>query len=63
MADFFAEWGLKVLLMVFIYWFVYILMKFRFFSFIFEYTSLTRYWRGYRAPGINPKDFFRLKRK
>jgi Pyruvate/2-oxoacid:ferredoxin oxidoreductase delta subunit len=61
--DFFAEWGLKLLLFVIIYWFVYLLMKFRFFSFIFEYTSLTRYWRRYRAPGISKKDFFQFKRK
>lgn len=61
--NFFAEWGLKVFMMVLIYGFIYMLMKFRFFSFIIEYTSLTRYWRGYRAPGIFAKDFFRLKKK
>jgi Pyruvate/2-oxoacid:ferredoxin oxidoreductase delta subunit len=61
--DFFAEWGLKVFLMAVIYWLVYLLMKFRVFSIIVEYTSLTRYWRGYRAPGISPKDFFSVKRK
>jgi Pyruvate/2-oxoacid:ferredoxin oxidoreductase delta subunit len=61
--DFFAEWGLKVFLMVVIYWLVYLLMKFRVFSIIVEYTSLTRFWRGYRAPGILPKDFFTFKKK
>jgi NAD-dependent dihydropyrimidine dehydrogenase PreA subunit/flavodoxin len=61
--DFFAEWGIKVFMFVLIYWFVYLLMKFRVFSIIVEYTSLTRYWRGYRAPGIFPKDFFRLGKK
>ena len=61
--DFFAEWGLKVLMFSAIYGFVYLLMRFRVFSLLVEYTSLTRYWRGYRAPGIFPKDFFRLGKK
>ena len=61
--DFFAEWGLKVLMFSAIYGFVYLLMRFRVFSLLVEYTSLTRYWRGYRAPGIFSKDFFRLGKK
>jgi len=62
-VDFFAEWGLKLLLYVLIYWFVYLLMKFRFFTWLFEFTSLTRYWRGYRAPGVSAGDFLPPGRK
>ena len=61
--DFFAEWGVNLFMMVVVYWLVYVLMKFRVFSVIVEYTSLTRYWRGYRAPGIMPKDFTFTKKK
>ncbi len=36
---------------------VYLLLRARPFNALFTYTSLTRYWRRYIAPGIGAKDF------
>ena len=63
MIDFFAEWGLKIFYYSLVYWLVYLLMKFKIFSYLIEFTSLTRYWRGYRAPGTGIKDFVFYKKK
>ncbi|MEI6123218.1 MAG: EFR1 family ferrodoxin [Bacteroidota bacterium] len=61
--DFFLEWVYKVSLFSLLYFIVYLLLKFKPIAYLFEYTSLTRYWRGYRAPGISKKDYLGGKKK
>ncbi len=51
------NWGVTLLIYVGVYLIVFFLMKSKPFSLLFEYTSLTRYWRKYRAPGIKTSDF------
>jgi len=55
------NWGITLLMYIVIYAFVFFLLKFKIFNLLFEYTSLTRYWRKYRAPGIGAKDFKIIK--
>jgi len=61
--DFFLEWGYKILLYSMVYFLVYLFMRFKPISYLFEYTSLTRYWRGYRAPGVSAKDYYKAQNK
>ncbi len=51
------NWGFTILLTVTAYRIFSYLLKIKFINRIFEYTSLTRYWRRYTAPGINVKTF------
>ena len=37
-------------------------LKYKYFSGLFKYTSLSAYWRKYLAPGISLKDFLKLKK-
>ncbi len=56
-----VRWGLTLIIFVAVYGMVFLLLKFRIFSLLFEYTSLTRYWRKYTAPGIKAADFKIMK--
>jgi ferredoxin len=47
----------KVALVIITYRIFSYLLKIKFINRIFEYTSLTRYWRRYMAPGVNVKKF------
>lgn len=49
------NWAVMVLLTIAAYRVFSFLLKAKFINRFFEYTSLTRYWRRYRAPGINVK--------
>ena len=51
------NWGITLIIYIVVYAVVFFLMKFKIFNRIFEYTSLTRYWRKYKAPGIKARDF------
>jgi len=51
------KWGIRMLVIIVLYAAVFFLLKFRIFSLLFEYTSLTRYWRKYKAPGIKASDY------
>jgi ferredoxin/flavodoxin len=39
------------------YFLTHRLFKLKFINQLFTYTSLTKYWKGYRAPGISAKDY------
>jgi len=54
-----VNWGITVLLVIAAYRIFSLLLKIKFINRIFEYTSLTRYWRRYRAPGINIKNLLK----
>lgn len=56
-ADFFIQWGLKLLYFTAFYWAFYIFMKLKWFDKLIEYTSFTRFWRGYQVPGTKFKTF------
>ena len=45
----------KVALVIISYRLFSLLLRVKFINRIFEYTSLTRYWRRYTAPGVNAK--------
>jgi Pyruvate/2-oxoacid:ferredoxin oxidoreductase delta subunit len=53
------NWGVTITLTITAYRIFSYVLKIKFFNRIFEYTSLTRYWRRYTAPGINVKSFNR----
>ncbi len=57
------KWGVRMLIIIALYAVVFFLLKFRVFSLLFEYTSLTRYWRKYKAPGIKASDYIIPKTK
>ncbi len=61
--DFFLEWGIKLLLYVMVYFVVWIFLRYKIISLLFEYTSLTRYWRGYKAPNTSAKDYIPKRKK
>lgn len=56
-ADFVANWGMSLSLFFIISGAAFWLMRAKFISRLFTYTSLTRYWRRYMTPGIKAKDF------
>jgi len=60
-AETIVKWGLTLIIFAALYGLVFLLLKFRIFSLLFEYTSLTRYWRKYTAPGIKAADFKIMK--
>lgn len=49
----FINWGISVLITIAAYRIFSYLLKIKFINRFFEYTSLTRYWRRYRAPNTN----------
>lgn len=51
------NWGFTILLTVSAYRIFSFLLKIKFINRIFEYTSLTRYWRRYLVPEINANSF------
>ncbi|HNW88440.1 MAG TPA: EFR1 family ferrodoxin [Bacteroidales bacterium] len=51
------NWGLTLLMYILIYAVVFFLLRFKIFNLLFEYTSLTRYWRKYKAPGVKAGDY------
>lgn len=51
----FINWGITIILIIAAYRIFSYLLKIKFINRIFEYTSLTRYWRRYMAPGVNAK--------
>ena len=55
--DFVISWSISLLITYFIYWGVFYLMQMKWVARVMEYTSLTKYWRRYVAPGIRVKDF------
>lgn len=55
------NWLLTFSVMVIAYKIFSLLIKIKFINKFFEYTSLTRYWRRYLAPGTSPKSFKQSK--
>ncbi|MCX6162559.1 MAG: EFR1 family ferrodoxin [Ignavibacteriae bacterium] len=53
----FLNWGFTVALIIIAYRMFSLLLKIKFINKFFEYTSLTRYWRRYLAPGTGVKKF------
>jgi hypothetical protein len=52
-----GRWGISLAVFFVISGAAYWLMRARFINLFFTYTSLTKYWRRYMAPGIKPRDF------
>jgi len=52
------QWSIKITSFYLIYAGFFALMKAKSINRFFEYTSLTKYWRRYMAPGIVASDFF-----
>lgn len=48
----FASWGVTLFIFYFTYLIFFFLIRYKFINKIFEFTSLTRYWRRYLFPGI-----------
>lgn len=51
------QWIIKIASLYIIYLVFFALMKVKFINRLFEFTSLTRFWRRYKAPGIKAADF------
>jgi len=51
------KWGLKLFCFYLIYRAFFSLMKIKVINKFFEITSLTKFWRRYKAPGITASDF------
>ncbi len=51
------KWGIKLSLFYLIYLIFFALMKVKVINKFFEFTSLTKFWRRYKAPGIVASDF------
>lgn len=51
------KWGIKLSCFYLIYLTFFSLMKIKLINKFFEITSLTRFWRRYKAPGIAASDF------
>ncbi len=49
------NWGITLVLIFAAYRIFSYLLKIKFINRMFEYTSLTRYWKRYMAPGVNVK--------
>jgi NAD-dependent dihydropyrimidine dehydrogenase PreA subunit len=56
-ADFLANWGMSLSLFFIASGLVFWLMRMRTANRLFTFTSLTKYWRRYMAPGIKARDF------
>lgn len=56
-----SGWGFRMLFLFVTYHILHFIIKNRSINNFFTYTSLTRYWRRYRAPGIKPSDFRQKK--
>lgn len=56
-AEKLINWGVTLVIVFTAYRVFSLLLKIKFINRIFEYTSLTRYWRRYMAPGIKVKTF------
>ena len=57
------NWAVTIFLTSTAYRIFSYILKVKFFNRIFEYTSLTRYWRRYTAPGVGIKDLKIYKRE
>jgi Pyruvate/2-oxoacid:ferredoxin oxidoreductase delta subunit len=55
--DFIVSWGFAFVLLFYFYKLFFNIMQNKVVNRIVSYGSLTRYWRHYRAPGINIVDF------
>lgn len=51
------KWGIKLSCFYLIYLAFFALMRIKAVNRFFEYTSLTRFWRRYKAPGLKASDF------
>ncbi|MCU7492787.1 MAG: hypothetical protein HF312_17565 [Ignavibacteria bacterium] len=56
-----AGWSFRMLFLFIAYHVLHFMIKNRVISDFFTYTSLTRYWRRYRAPGVKASDFRQKK--
>ena len=56
-VDFFVHWGISLSLFFIISGLVFWLIRMKRINKLFTVTSLTKYWRRYVAPGIQPKDY------
>lgn len=56
-AGFFIRWGISLAVFFVVSGAAFWLMRARPINLFFTYTSLTKYWRRYMAPGIKAKDF------
>ena len=56
-ADFFIKWGITLSMFFIISGLVFWLIRIKPINKLFAFTSLTKYWRLYIAPGIKAKDF------
>jgi Pyruvate/2-oxoacid:ferredoxin oxidoreductase delta subunit len=50
-------WPIKISVIFLCYFLIFWMMKSKIVNDFFTYTSLTKYWRRYRAPGISATDF------
>jgi Pyruvate/2-oxoacid:ferredoxin oxidoreductase delta subunit len=51
------QWSIKIISFYLIYLVFFALLKVKIINRFFEFTSLTRFWRRYKAPGIKASDF------
>ncbi len=56
-VNFFIKWGISLSLFFIISGLVFWLIKMNLMNKFFTFTSLTKYWRRYMAPGIKAKDY------
>jgi len=56
-ANFFINWGISLSLFFIISGLVFWLIKISLINKLFTFTSFTKYWRRYMAPGIKAKDY------
>jgi ferredoxin len=54
---FVVDWFLSMIFFYATYFLILKLFRYKFINRIFQYTSLTNYWKRYNAPGIKLKDF------
>ncbi|MBN2159376.1 MAG: EFR1 family ferrodoxin [Spirochaetes bacterium] len=56
-VDFIIEWSVTISTIFIVSGAVFWLIRVKIINTLFTFTSLTKYWRRYLAPGIRPKDY------